>query len=96
MRARPASPAAGSRWPMPALTLPTATSGGDLPSAPDLCRVAQSRAGPVRLELPQRSSIVAGAIQCHGEQQGLCRAVGCGEACTPAILPDRRATEPKA
>eukprot|EP00964_Phaeocystis_antarctica_P062531 scaffold37468_cov66-Phaeocystis_antarctica.AAC.5 len=34
MRARPASPAAGSRWPMLALTLPTAASGSDLPSAP--------------------------------------------------------------
>eukprot|EP00964_Phaeocystis_antarctica_P029839 scaffold16824_cov81-Phaeocystis_antarctica.AAC.1 len=62
----------------------------------DLRWVAQSRAGPVRLELPKRSSIVASAIQCHGEQPGLCRTVGCGEACTPAILPDRRATEPSA
>eukprot|EP00964_Phaeocystis_antarctica_P018520 scaffold10232_cov75-Phaeocystis_antarctica.AAC.12 len=34
MRAKPASPAAGSRWPMLALTPPTATSGSDLPSTP--------------------------------------------------------------
>eukprot|EP00964_Phaeocystis_antarctica_P040598 scaffold23206_cov82-Phaeocystis_antarctica.AAC.3 len=62
----------------------------------DLRRVAQSRTGAVRLKLPQRSSIVACTIQCHGEQPGLCRAVGCGEACTPAILPNCRATEPRA
>eukprot|EP00964_Phaeocystis_antarctica_P072412 scaffold44284_cov86-Phaeocystis_antarctica.AAC.1 len=59
MRARPASPAAGSRWPMLALTLPTAASGTQRPplGRPKLCRSRAPRAAAAIVHRRRRDPV---------------------------------------
>ena len=74
----PATPAAASRWPMLVFTdpiaqrpFPLALARNALVSAGDLDRIAERRAGAVRLDVGDRPGIDAGHRLRHGDHLGL-------------------------